>query len=105
MARISETQTRLGADRQHGGGTPASPAPAWVTESIDELARALNLFEGGVVLISHDMRLIAQVCSQIFIAEHKKVTLFKGDIAAYKKVVAKKVLATCKKLERDAKPA
>ena len=32
-------------------------------ESIDSLARAINSFGGGVVLVSHDMRLISQVRS------------------------------------------
>lgn len=30
-------------------------------ESIDCLARAINEFAGGLVLVSHDMRLISQV--------------------------------------------
>ena len=30
-------------------------------ESIDSLARAINGFGGGVILVSHDMRLISQV--------------------------------------------
>lgn len=30
-------------------------------ESIDSLARAINEFGGGMVLVSHDMRLISQV--------------------------------------------
>ncbi|KAJ9467727.1 ABC transporter F family member 1 [Diplonema papillatum] len=72
-------------------------------ESIDELARALNKYEGCVVLISHDMRLIAQVCSQILIADNNTITKFPGDIAAYKKVVAKRVLATVTQQEKAAK--
>lgn len=30
-------------------------------ESIDSLAKAINAFTGGLVLVSHDMRLISQV--------------------------------------------
>ena len=30
-------------------------------ETIDALARAINNFEGGMLLVSHDMRLISQV--------------------------------------------
>jgi ATP-binding cassette subfamily F protein 2 len=30
-------------------------------ESIDSLAKAINAFGGGMVLVSHDMRLISQV--------------------------------------------
>jgi ATP-binding cassette subfamily F protein 2 len=68
-------------------------------ESIDELARSLNKFEGGVVLISHDMRLIGQVCSSILIADKNTITKFRGDIADYKKAVAKRVLAAAAKME------
>ena len=31
-------------------------------ETIDALANAINSFEGGLVLVSHDFRLINQVC-------------------------------------------
>ena len=31
-------------------------------ETIDSLANAINLFEGGMILVSHDFRLISQVC-------------------------------------------
>ena len=33
-------------------------------ETIDALANAINSFEGGLVLVSHDFRLINQVCLQ-----------------------------------------
>ena len=32
-------------------------------ESIDSLAKAINQFSGGMVLVSHDMRLISQVAA------------------------------------------
>lgn len=31
-------------------------------ETIDALADAVNSFEGGMILVSHDFRLIRQVC-------------------------------------------
>ena len=43
-------------------------------DSIDALAEALNDFEGAVILVSHDMRLIAQVASEIWICDNNRVT-------------------------------
>ena len=53
-------------------------------ESIDALAKAVNEFEGGMVLVSHDMRLISQCAEQIYICDNKKVELYKGDIMDFK---------------------
>jgi len=53
-------------------------------ESIDALAKAINEWEGGMVLVSHDMRLIGQVAKEIWICDHKTITLHKGDISSFK---------------------
>eukprot|EP01061_Rhynchopus_euleeides_P006540 TRINITY_DN1557_c0_g1_i1.p1 TRINITY_DN1557_c0_g1~~TRINITY_DN1557_c0_g1_i1.p1 ORF type:complete len:736 (+),score=324.71 TRINITY_DN1557_c0_g1_i1:29-2209(+) len=60
-------------------------------DSIDALADALNEFEGGVILVSHDMRLIAQVASEIWVCDNNRVKRFDGDIADYKEVIEKRV--------------
>jgi ATP-binding cassette subfamily F protein 2 len=53
-------------------------------ESIDALAKAVNEFNGGLILVSHDMRLISQVAQEIWICDHKRVTKYKGDIQNFK---------------------
>lgn len=53
-------------------------------ESIDALARCINSFKGGVVMISHDMRLISQCAQQIYICDEKKITRYEGDIMKFK---------------------
>lgn len=53
-------------------------------ESIDALARCLNKFQGGVLMISHDMRLISQCAQEIYVCDNKKVTKFRGDIMNFK---------------------
>lgn len=53
-------------------------------ETIDALADALNEFDGGMILVSHDFRLINQCAEEIWICEHTKVTKWKGNILDYK---------------------
>eukprot|EP00816_Leptocylindrus_hargravesii_P012405 CAMPEP_0196811228 /NCGR_PEP_ID=MMETSP1362-20130617/17020_1 /TAXON_ID=163516 /ORGANISM="Leptocylindrus danicus, Strain CCMP1856" /LENGTH=702 /DNA_ID=CAMNT_0042186497 /DNA_START=63 /DNA_END=2171 /DNA_ORIENTATION=- len=53
-------------------------------ESIDALARCLKNFKGGVIMISHDMRLISQCAEKIYICDNKKITLYEGDIMDFK---------------------
>lgn len=53
-------------------------------ESIDALASAVNEFEGGLVLVSHDMRLISQVAKEIWICDNKKIEKYGGDILSFK---------------------
>jgi len=60
-------------------------------ESIDALADALNSFDGGLILVSHDFRLINQVADEIWICEHGTVTKWKGDILSYKEHLRSKI--------------
>lgn len=53
-------------------------------ESIDALAQCLKKFKGGVIMISHDMRLISQCAEEIYICDHKRITKYKGDIMDFK---------------------
>merc|ERR1719277_839313 len=66
-------------------------------ETIDALADAINNFEGGVVLVSHDFRLIDQVANDIWICENQKVTKWEGDILSYKDHLKAKVMKESKK--------
>lgn len=59
-------------------------------ETIDALARAINKFEGGTLLVSHDFRLIGQVAKEIWICENQTVTKWEKDITAYKDMLAAK---------------
>ncbi|ORY93130.1 P-loop containing nucleoside triphosphate hydrolase protein [Syncephalastrum racemosum] len=60
-------------------------------ESIDSLAEAINAFSGGVVLVSHDFRLISQVAQQIWRCEGGHVMPFEGSIEEYKESLRKNV--------------
>jgi ATP-binding cassette, subfamily F, member 2 len=52
--------------------------------SIDALAACLRKFKGGVLMISHDMRLISQCAQEIYICDNKSITKFAGDILKFK---------------------
>ena len=53
-------------------------------ESIDALAKAINEFKGGMVLVSHDMRLIGQTAREIWICDDKTITKHTGGIQSFK---------------------
>merc|ERR1719240_551703 len=58
-------------------------------ECIDALAEAINKFNGGLVLVSHDFRLIDQVAKEIWVCDKKKVGPWSGDIKSYKAHLSK----------------
>jgi len=61
-------------------------------ECIDSLAEAINAFAGGVVLVSHDFRLISQVTNQIWLCDKKQINPWEGDIKSYKEYLKKSLL-------------
>jgi ATP-binding cassette subfamily F protein 1 len=67
-------------------------------QSIDALANALDEFEGGVILVSHDSRLVSRVCddeekSQIWVVEDGTVRIFPGTFEDYKEDLLKEIQA------------
>jgi ATP-binding cassette subfamily F protein 2 len=61
-------------------------------ETIDSLAIAIKEFGGGVILVSHDFRLINQVAKEIWVVEPGRVRPWKGDIVTYKNTLRERVL-------------
>eukprot|EP00931_Biecheleriopsis_adriatica_P108700 TRINITY_DN8302_c1_g1_i1.p1 TRINITY_DN8302_c1_g1~~TRINITY_DN8302_c1_g1_i1.p1 ORF type:complete len:636 (+),score=206.84 TRINITY_DN8302_c1_g1_i1:271-1908(+) len=61
-------------------------------QCIDALAAAINKFSGGLVLVSHDFRLIGQVAKEIWVCDKKSVKPWNGDIQSYKKHLKKEVM-------------
>jgi ATPase subunit of ABC transporter with duplicated ATPase domains len=53
-------------------------------ESVDALAKALEDFPGGIVLISHDERLITSVCNELWVVADGTVEVFDGEFEDYK---------------------
>jgi len=56
-------------------------------DTVDILSKALNEFTGGIVLISHDERLLTMVCNELWEVKDGGVTLFDGDFGDYKKKI------------------
>ena len=69
--------------------------------SIDALAEGINAFEGGVVLVSHDMRLISQVAKEIWEVDGGRVTRVSCDIMAYKRAVQARLERAAEVVEKD----
>jgi ATP-binding cassette subfamily F protein 2 len=56
------------------------------------LADAINEFEGGLMLLSHDLRLIQEVAQDIKIYEKQTITKRPGDILAYEEHLKSKLV-------------
>lgn len=54
-------------------------------ESIDALAEAIGEYEGGVIIVSHDERLIRETNCQLWVIEHKGIEEIDGDFEDYRK--------------------
>ncbi|EAL65381.1 hypothetical protein DDB_G0284081 [Dictyostelium discoideum AX4] len=52
-------------------------------ECIDSLALAINSFPGGMILVSHDFRLISQVAKEIWVCDNKTITKWPLEITSY----------------------
>jgi ATP-binding cassette subfamily F protein 2 len=62
-------------------------------ETIDSLSEAINEFEGAVIVVSHDTRLINNISNEIFLVENKTVTKYEGTIMDYRaKIIEEKEL-------------
>jgi ATP-binding cassette subfamily F protein 2 len=58
-------------------------------ETIDSLAAGINDWDGGLVLVSHDFRLISQVANEILVVADGCVKKWPGGILDYKKHLKK----------------
>jgi len=56
-------------------------------ESIDALAEALNAYEGGVIIVSHDERLIRDTNCQLWVIEEQTINEIEGGFDDYRKEV------------------
>ena len=56
-------------------------------ETIDALSEAINNFNGAVLLVSHDTRLIKNISNQIWLVLNKTVERYSGTIMDYRRKI------------------
>jgi ATP-binding cassette subfamily F protein 2 len=61
--------------------------------TIDSLADAINQFSGGVVVVSHDFRLLDKIAKDIMVCENKTIHRWDGTIGEYKNHLRKKLIS------------
>jgi ATP-binding cassette, subfamily F, member 3 len=54
-------------------------------EAMDALSEALRNFQGGVLMVSHDVTMLQNVCTSLWVCDRGRVEKFDGDVNAYKK--------------------
>ncbi|BCR84938.1 putative AAA family ATPase GCN20 [Aspergillus chevalieri] len=57
-------------------------------EGMDALSQALQNFEGGVVMVSHDVTMLQNVCRSLWVCDKGTVQQFDGNVEAYKKMIS-----------------
>ncbi|KAK2148716.1 hypothetical protein LSH36_486g02016 [Paralvinella palmiformis] len=62
-------------------------------ETIEALGKALYKFKGGVILVSHDARLIRMICKELWICRNQNVESLEGGIDQYRKIVEEELAA------------
>lgn len=62
-------------------------------ETIEALGKALQKFQGGVILVSHDERLIRLICNELWVVQNGTVTSLEGGFDEYKQIVEKEIQA------------
>ncbi|EYB89905.1 hypothetical protein Y032_0226g2769 [Ancylostoma ceylanicum] len=60
-------------------------------ESIDALAEAINCFPGGMLLVSHDFRLVSQVAEEVWVCDNQTITKWDGDIFSFKEHLRREI--------------
>ncbi|KAI4189661.1 MAG: hypothetical protein L6R41_001321 [Letrouitia leprolyta] len=58
-------------------------------EAMDALSAALQGFGGGVLMVSHDVTMLQNVCRNLWVCDGGTVEKFGGDVAAYKRRIQK----------------
>lgn len=69
-------------------------------ESIDALVEAIQSYQGGLMVVSHDQFFITNTCRELWVIGGGHATRFRGDFDEYKKHTLEK---TRKRVEASVK--
>jgi len=61
-------------------------------QTIEALGNAILKYKGGVILVSHDERLIRMVCSELWVCSRGKVYCLEGGFDKYREIVEQEVV-------------
>lgn len=67
--------------------------PRLISRTIEALGDAINNYKGGVILVSHDERLIRMVCKELWICGEGTVRSIDGGFDEYRRIVEKELEA------------
>ncbi len=70
------------------------------SQTVDALILALQNFSGGILLVSHDARLINEMDCKVYLCKNRKVTPLDGDFEDYRKIVLDEIDEREAELER-----
>lgn len=62
-------------------------------ETIEALGKAVTKFSGGVILVSHDERLIRMVCKELWVCSGGTVKSIEGGFDEYRRIVEAEIEA------------
>lgn len=69
-------------------------------EAVDALVEAVQDFQGGILVVSHDQYFVSNTCSELWVVDEGQATRFRGTFDDYKKHTAEK---TQKRVEESVK--
>lgn len=56
-------------------------------ETVEALGQAINQYQGGVILVSHDEELIKLVCKELWCCKNGTVKCLEGGFDEYKRLI------------------
>ena len=66
-------------------------------ETIEALGKAVNKFLGGVILVSHDERLIRMICKELWVCGNGTVKSIDGGFDEYRRIIEAEIEAAASK--------